>query len=215
MENRPLINKYITDDITNEAKAVGRHSPQDKTLPCDEKLIELRNGSHSAYREIYLTYKDSIRYFLQKLLGSADEAEDLTQTIFVNVWEKRDTLDPTKSIKSYLFSTARNSALNFFRHQKVHHRFINNEMYQDELDYDSDEAMIAEETACLIEIAVSRMPKTRREVFTLSRVEGLSNDEIAQKLNMSKDTVYQHISQALRDIREVLALFYILFIITP
>lgn len=85
-------------------------------------------------------------------------------------------------------------------------------MYNDWLDYDSDDAMVAEETRLLIEIAISRMPKTRREVFRLSRIEGKTNDEIAAALNMNKDTVYNHISNALRDIKEILILFSAIFL---
>lgn len=204
---------YRQNEIIEETKVLRERMAVNGASLGDKTLVALRAGDHMAYQDIYLTYKESIQYFLQRLLGSSDEAEELTQAIFVNVWEKRETVDPSRSIKSYLFSIARNSALDFFKHQKVHDRYINNEMYNDGLDYDSDEQMVAYETECLIEIAVSRMPKVRRQVFEMSRYEGLSNDEIAARLNISRETVYSHISNALRDVKEVLAVFSLLFII--
>lgn len=178
----------------------------------DQTLVALRQGDHQAYRAIYYTYKGSIEFFLLKLLRSEDYAAELTQNIFVNLWEKRETIDSRKSIKSFLFAVAKNSALNYFRHLKVKDRYIRHEMHNEGLDYNSDDEMIARETAYIIEIAISRMPPKRRQVFKMSRYENMSNEEIAEKLNMKKLTVASHIAQAVKEIRELLALFYILFL---
>lgn len=178
----------------------------------DKTLIALRSGDHQAYHDIYCVYKESIQFFLQRILQSEEEAKELTQEIFVDVWERRHTLDPTKSIKSYLYATARNTAANYFKHLRVIDRYVNHEMYADGLDYNSDDQMTARETQYLIDIAVSRMPAKRKKVFELSRYDNLSNEQIAKKLNMNKLTVASHLSQAVKEIREILALFYALFI---
>ena len=205
-ENQPDIKHKPAEDETQ----VLRKQLLEKMSFADQTLVNLRNGNHQAFQDIYLTYKESIEFFLQKLLGSSDEAKELTQSIFVNLWEKREMIDPQKNMKSFLFSIARNAALNFFKHQKVHDRFVQSEMQNDSLDYDSDEAMVMKEAQILIEIAISRMPKVRRQVFEMSRFQELSNDEIAKRLNISKDTVYSHISNAMRDIKKILIIYILL-----
>lgn len=176
-----------------------------------ETLNELREGSHEAYRTIYLTYKESIEFFLFKLTRSEEEAREITQEIFVNVWEKRRQVDTAKSIKSYLYSIAKNSALNYFAHQKVVERYHTANPFTEEAGCVSDEQLIARETELLIEIAVSRMPKQRRRIFELSQYEGLSNEEIATRLEMNKLTVANHLANARKDIKDILTLFFILF----
>lgn len=220
MKKSPPDQKISVPDIKANPDNIETPSctmPEQPNFDCpprsgDRTLAALRRGDHQAYHDIYYTYKESIEYFLLKLLRSEDQAAELTQNIFVNLWDRRETLDPTKSIKSFLFSVAKNSALNYFKHLRVHDRYIHHELYNEGLDYDSNDEMVARETSYLVEIAVSRMPAKRRKVFELSRYENLSNDEIARRLNMNKLTVASHLAQAMKEIREILALFYILFI---
>ena len=178
-----------------------------------QELEALRVGDHDAFRTVYLHYATPIRDFLTLLTRSADEAEEITQEVFVQVWEKRERIDPRKSIKGYLYTIARNSALNLFEQQKVRSRYTDSPLSRAEDDWASDELLIAEETELLIEIAVSRMPEQRRRVFELSRREELKSTEIAERLGISRHTVDNHLATAKKDIRELLSLFMLLFVL--
>ncbi|MDR0766743.1 MAG: RNA polymerase sigma-70 factor [Odoribacteraceae bacterium] len=167
-------------------------------------LASLKEGSHEAYEEIYLHYVDSVHRFIEQLTRSGDTAREITQEIFVQLWEKRDKIDPARSFKGYLFTIARNAVINFIEHQKVRGRYLDSTRDNDECSGPSDEMVIARETALLIEIAVSRMPKQRQKIFLMSHEEGMSTGEIAGQLRVSKHTVESHLSTARKEIRKML-----------
>lgn len=186
-------------------------APQREEIP-QEVVVALRDGDHRAYEQLYYHYSSSIRRFLLTLTRSEELADDITQEVFVAVWEKREQLDPARNIRTYLYTIARNTTMNYFNREKIRDKYYRSILPETEQDAGSDELLIAKETDLLIRIAVSRMPALRRRVFELSRYEGWSNERIAQELDMSKSNVYDHIYQATKDIKEILSLFILLFI---
>jgi RNA polymerase sigma-70 factor (ECF subfamily) len=169
-------------------------------------LEALRRGDHDAFKKIYLHYADSVCHFLKLLMHSEEDAKEITQEIFVQLWEKREHVDPTKSIQGYLYTIARNTAMNFFEHKKVHDKYMMYARYsQEESSGTSDESLIAEETTLLIEMAINRMPKQRRKVFLMSYEDGMSTEEIARQLNISRNTVDSHLATAKKELKGTLA----------
>ncbi|MDR1273663.1 MAG: RNA polymerase sigma-70 factor [Odoribacteraceae bacterium] len=169
-------------------------------------LNALKAGSHDAYKEVYLHYADPVFHFLKLLMRSEEDAKEITQEVFIQLWEKRGRVDPAKSIKGYLYTIARNAAMNFFERKKVYSKYATFvHCLQEESSASSEDIIMAQEMATLIDAAISRMPTQRQKVFLLSREEGLSMDEIAQQLNISKNTVESHLSTAKKEIREILA----------
>ena len=170
-------------------------------------LQALRDGNHLAYEKVYLHYVSSVKNFLTMLTRSKQTAEEITQEVFVTIWERRKNIDPQKNISGYLYVIAKNFALKYFRKNQM---LLGSEfqvMKNPLLDVAPDEILIAKEKALLTEIAVRKMPAQRRKVYELSRKDGLTNSEIAERLQISKNTVENHITSALKDIREVITLF--------
>jgi RNA polymerase sigma-70 factor (ECF subfamily) len=161
----------------------------------------LRRGSHEAFEQVFAVWFGRVKAFIFSYIKSAADAEELAEQIFVNLWERRAALDPSRSFSSYLHTVARNAALNFLRHRLVR---SGAPMTVEGVGDGVEEELIARETAILIELVVERMPVQRREIYRLSRDEGLRNDAIAARLGTTKRNVESQLSLALRDIKKIL-----------
>jgi hypothetical protein len=173
----------------------------------------LQNGDHKAFEEVFLTYFDKVKYLLTGLLRSESDAEELAQDIFVKLWINRQSIDPSKAFSTYIYTIARNTALNYLKHKLVEENFRNslNDLDVEEAD-SSDGILFAKEISLLVEMTVCRMPIQRRKIYQMSREKGISNNEIAEKLGISKKTVENQISLALQEIKRVISAFLIFFV---
>ena len=173
----------------------------------------LQNGDHKAFEEVFLTYFDKVKYLLTGLLRSESDAEELAQDIFVKLWINRQSIDPSKAFSTYIYTIARNTALNYLKHKLVEENFRNslNDLDVEEAD-SSDEILFAKEISLLVEMTVCRMPIQRRKIYQMSREKGISNNEIAEELGISKKTVENQISLALQEIKRVISAFLIFFV---
>lgn len=164
----------------------------------------LRDGDENAYIKVYNSFVDPLKRFLICLIGSAEDGEELLQEVFIKIWESRENIDPEKNIKSYIFSIARNKALNFFRSNKGY------ELLDKDIDvaagdyYVADQAMIARDTELLIEIAVESMPRQRKEVFRMYQ-NGMDYEQIAAKMDITVPNVRKYVMRARNDIKDVMA----------
>ena len=165
----------------------------------DIKTLEaFQDGNHKAFETI----------FINGYIKSEPDAEELTEDLFVNLWINRHSIDTSKSFNSYLHTIARNAAINFLKHKYVCDAYLNNNQ---ETGYSStsEEDLIAKELEMLIDELVGGMPEQRRMIYTLSRNEGLSNAEIAERLNTTKRNVESQLSLALKEIRKVISCFLV------
>ncbi len=180
----------------------------------DISTIEaLQNGNHKAFEIVFLAYFDKVKYLLIGLLRSENDAEELAQDIFVKLWMNRQSINPNKSFNTYLYTITRNTALNYLKHKWVEENFKNSFSDADaEIGESSDEILFAKEISLLIEMAVYRMPPQRRRIYEMSRKKGISNNEIAKELDISKKTVENQLSLALREIRRIISTFLLFFI---
>ena len=167
-----------------------------------ELLTALSKGNQSAFDSLYLFYAPKVREFVFRLLKNPGEAEDVTQNIFLRVWEKR------RELRSYLYTMARNAVFDIFSHSIVEDKYMQEHINSaaERRDAPLSEKIETEELALLIAVAVDRMPEQRRRVFSLSRYEELSNKEIAERLNLSVKTVERHMTAALSQLRRLLTL---------
>lgn len=204
------LKEELTDLDKDVAAAKKKYSRIAEIGP--ETLTKLSQGDHMAFSAIYLSYADPIVRFLKSILHEQQDAEEVTQEIFLNLWTKRETIGAQTKINNYLYAAARNGAFNLLRSRNVQFRYVEEKMAVGEDNGISGEDLFqSKQTRLLIEMTVMNMPKQRRKVFELSREDGMSHEQIAQTLGISTGTVTQHVKLALRSIREVLAL-YIFFL---
>lgn len=168
-----------------------------------ECLKELSKGDHQAYEILFLYYQPKIYHFLCGFIKNDEEAFDMTQDIFYKVWTNRQSLKEVNSFKAYLFSMARHMIYNNYEHNLVKEKYTLNQLEKSEAFHLEDE-FYAKELSLLIDLVIKKMPEQRRRIFEMSRKEGLSSTEIANRLNINKRTVENHISNALSDLRKVI-----------
>ncbi|MDD2437914.1 MAG: RNA polymerase sigma-70 factor [Massilibacteroides sp.] len=176
----------------------------------ENTLNILREGNHKAFEEVFVAYFDKIKIFIFGYIKSEVDAEELTEDIFVNLWINHASIDPSRSFSSYMHTIARNAALNFLRHKFIRESHENN-IVEFKSNFNSEDELIAKETALLIEMAIEKMPEQRKKIYQLSRNEGLKNEEIAICLNITKTNVESQLSLALKDIRKVIASIFLFF----
>lgn len=139
-------------------------------------------------------------------LDNYEDAEGIVQNVFVKIWEKSENLSAVKNINNYLHTITKNACLDFLKHQKVKNNF--SVYYQQKISIQKQ--FIKNEAASLIietelqetiDNAIAALPEKCKKVFIKSRFEGLKHAEIAEKLQISKRTVDNHISVALQHMR--------------
>lgn len=161
----------------------------------------LKTGRESAYKQLFRDYYRPLSVFALKYIRDLELAREIVQNLFVHLYENRSTLVITTSLESYLYQSVRNRCLNQIKQWKTQKEHL--EKYYGEQVYgDNLEVTIREnELEHAIFKIVESLPSQRRNIFIMSRVNGISNSEIAEKLNISKRTVETHISHALKVLR--------------
>lgn len=173
------------------------------------KISDLNIG---AIKEIYSLYHSVLCFFAYKYTKSYDEAEDIVHSVFAKIIEKGVTLENDFTIKSYLFSSVRNASLNYIKKDNVRKRYSeyssSNETGTDNSSYLLDRI----ETEILFEIfsKIDALPSGCNKVFRLSYIEGLSNQEIADKLGISLNTVKSQKARAKQLLKESLKDLFII-----
>ena len=138
-------------------------------------------------------------------MKDVETAREIVQEAFINLWEKRDSIDSSKPVKSYLASTVYNRSLNYIRDNKKFDRdILSYENLFPEAPYEQTDRLITAELDKKIKDAINELPEKCREVFVMSRFQNLKYQEIADKLQISVKTVEAQMSKALAFMREKL-----------
>lgn len=173
------------------------------------------------FEQFYAANFPKVKNFAWLLTKSEADAEDIAQSIFLKLWMRPDLWESAETMAGYLYVVTRNEIFALFKHQKIekeYERRMEQSHLLDELWAENTTEPLQEiyykEKLLLIEMALKRMPARRREVFELSRFDGLSNKEIAERLDMPVRTVEDHIYKTLLELRKVL-MFVILFRLFP
>lgn len=173
-------------------------------------LRQLAEGNEEAFRKLFLAYKDKLYTYICKLSGSAETAEDMVHDVFLKLWEKREALPDIDNLNAYLYQISRNKSINLFR-RMAKETLILSEIGRDEGipgSLEGENRLIHADVLASIREAVDKLTPQQRQVFLLSRQNGLKINEIARKLGITERTVTNHMSQALRFLREELSRQY-------
>jgi len=174
-------------------------------ISVDQLITTLKSGDITAFEMLFRTYYQPLCNYAYTFVQDRDEAEEIVQSTFLNVWEKRDNLSIHTGVKPYLYAMVRNASLNVLKHEKIKQQHVTMEMAVAERSVESvTRTVMASELETKIYKAMDKLPEQCRLVFKLSRFEELKYSEIAEQLNISIKTVENQMGKALKIMRDQL-----------
>lgn len=168
-------------------------------------LIRLSHGDESAFESIFWAYNSYLYNFIYSILYDKSMVEDLTQTVFLKIWEKRETIDPEQNFDAYLFTIARHLVYKETEHRLFCEQMVESIAAQTDCDASTESLIEALFVKEYIDTLIEQLPPSRREIFKLSRDSHLSNKEIASKLSLSEKTVETQIYRSLCYLKQQLS----------
>ena len=182
-----------------------------------EQIKGFREGNELAFRYIYLHFSTKVYAFAFSFLKERQQSEEIVQETFLALWENRQKFDENRALEPYLFTIAKRLILDQLR------KVVSTSTMRAKLlaiiekqHNETEEQIIFSDMLVFAERAINELPKQQQTVFRLSRVEGLSYEEIAEQLSLSKNTVKNHLIVAVKklkshfDNQEMLYLFCII-----
>jgi len=176
------------------------------TISNTEDIIRrLKKDDKSAVDELFGYYYPRLYHFSKSILKIETGIDDILQEVFVKIWLNRQKIINAGTFNAYIFTITKNEVLNLIRSSVKDHTF-KDELYLRSVaeEYQTQNQLEYDEIKTGIDHIVSSLPEKRKQVFILSRTEGLSNKEIAQQLNISKKTIEDHITHAIKHIKSAM-----------
>lgn len=187
---------------------------QKKKQICDFELISrIKEGDESAFRIVFDLYSSKLYAFSYRFLKEKEPCQEVVQEVFLNLWINRAKLDTQYPIAPYLYTITRRLTLNVLRHVATSQSAMD-KMWLNvkKVSNETEEEVFLEDLSRFTEQVLSKMPKQQQLIFRMSRHQELSYDEIAEELNLSRNTVKNHLVAALKTLRTQLnKAFSILF----
>ncbi len=167
-----------------------------------ELADRISKGDKNAFDVVFRRFYPGLVIFASQFVLDEPAAEEIVQDFFMRLWEKRTGLVFTGSLKSYFFTSVKNRCFNYLKHRRIEQEVIEKlkVLSRRSLLFDPD-VYVVSELQEEITRAVNALPERCRDVFIMSRFNGMNNDEIARELKLSKRTVETHISNAIAALR--------------
>lgn len=172
-----------------------------------------KNDDQEAFATLYDRYKDAVYKHAYLFHQDYDKAQDVMQEVFVKLWEKRAKIKIKTSLSAYLHTMVRRINLNQIAHQEVARKFEDyTAFHYSDSSNSVEDYVITKELSDIIEEKIAALPRKMREVFTMSREEQLSHQEISERLNITTKTVRQQIYNALLNLKSNLKYALLFFL---
>ncbi len=166
------------------------------------------------FPDLYLIYYPKLVRFAKNFVMLEEDAENITQDVFADFWEKRESMDHIENINAYLFKLVRNRCLDYLKHKVFEQKYVENVQASFEVElnlkmqslerFDVLDTYEVNEMEKLVREAINSLPKKCRTIFLLSRMEGLKYREISERLGISINTVECQMGIALKKLRVML-----------
>lgn len=165
-------------------------------------LSKLRAGDQESFREIYNLYRKKIYYYAMRIAKSEDVSEEITQEVFIRIWQKKEQINLEMNFEAYIKRITLNHVLNHLK-KVSREKSLQEQMfaYIDHIRNHTEEGLYEKELVRVYHEAIDQLPEQKKLIYKMSRNEELTHDEIAKKLNISKNTVKNHMVEASKLIR--------------
>ena len=175
--------------------------------------VSHKSLNKSLFEELFKENFSQLCGFAQSYIYDLDSSKEIVQDVFINLWQKKESIDLSKSIKSYLYTSVKNRCLNYIRdNKKFRSKVLDVDIADYDYSFDSD-FLVENELQTKITDILNSLPKKCKQVFELSRYENLKNKEIAEKLDISVKTVEAQMTKALKIFKENLKDYLIILIL--
>jgi len=169
--------------------------------------------NQNQFESLFKAHFEHLTNLANQLVNDRNTAKDITQKVFINLWENRSSIDLNKNIVSYLFTSVKNRSLNYIRDNK---KFRSKVLDLDCGDFDlisPEDNFDTESLKSKIDDALNQLPEKCRKVFEMSRFNNMKYREIAEELEIAQKTVEAHMSKAIKSLRKSLKDDYLAIII--
>lgn len=186
-----------------------------KTNDHSDLISFLKNDNRDTFEAIYDGFADSLYRYVYKRVNIKEISEEIVQEIFVSLWNKRKSLEIQTSLEAYLFGAAKFRILTYIRSERVRKEYAENfALFNSfELDNSTEEMINLKDLQNTIDDSIKELPEKCRTVFRLSRMEHEPIAKIAESMNISRRTVENYLSRAMKHLRASLGEFLtVLFI---
>ncbi|MCT4672023.1 MAG: RNA polymerase sigma-70 factor [Prolixibacteraceae bacterium] len=168
----------------------------------NQLFVKVKAGDIHAFQKLFEDYYTSLFYYACKFVDN-EMARDKVHDIFILLWQKKEQIEIQTSVSAYLFRMVRNKCLQEIEKQKVRDRYCQENLKAEEIQYYNEgfKSIIEQELTQKLNETMLKMPPNCRKVFSMSRIDGLKNKEIAEQLNISIKAVEKQMTKALKIIR--------------
>ncbi|MDB5119760.1 MAG: polymerase sigma-70 factor [Sphingobacteriales bacterium] len=169
----------------------------------EERLLieELATGSAKAFKKLYDVYRPHVYDYVSRLCKSDDVTADIVQDVFLKFWIKGDSVSQINCLEAYLISIAHNRTIDYFRHLSKEGKMLEVLLSKSKIINNLNDTTPDDKVRFLVGKSLRILSIQKRKIFQMSKYDGLSHDEIAYNMNLSKSTVKNHLSEALKHIR--------------
>ncbi len=174
-------------------------------------LRRLREGDHESYKKVYLHWRKPVYKFVFNLTGSEEDADDITQEIFTVLWNYRAKIDPGRNIRSFLFLVARRVIYKSNRTNRIRKRYAESVWMEEADHFTSHDIVVEKETELLKQALLEKMPPQQRKIFEMNHNDGFPAEEIAERLGIKRESVYNQLSKARKAIRDTILFMLLVF----
>jgi RNA polymerase sigma-70 factor, ECF subfamily len=182
---------------------------------------DIQEGNIKTFEEVFINYYPFLQKFAEGYVSNGDEADDIVQSVFLSVWERKEKLKEDTNLNNYLITLTKNQCINYIKHLKAKQTYLQNQtcninellLNYYALEQLNEDKLIFNELSKSIEKAIDSLPGQCHEIFVMSRFENMKYHEIADRLCISVKTVEKKMSISLEILRVALKDYYFLFLL--
>lgn len=159
---------------------------------------KIQQGNIEEFEKLFRKMYTNLCHYASRFLKDTDSAEEVVQDLFYYYWENRKQIKIKTSLKAYLYQATRNRCLKVIKHNAVRQKYIDSAMHNSDEQANENANIESDELAQIIDKTLKQLPERRRNIFVMSRFEGLKYKEIAEELSISIKTVEADMGKALK-----------------